>query len=152
MSASLIRTIHVACRELGLDEDARRALQLRVVGKASLKDMDPREQQAVVDALKKQGFKLSSKGRRKPAARADVRFAHVLWRLLHEQGAVKVAGAAGLNAFVRERFGAHWGAVPIDIDTLSDFERIRDVTEALKAMCKRAGISVTKVPATRPKA
>ncbi len=142
--STLIRTIHVACRELGIDEEARRDLQLRVVGKASLKDMTAVEQQRVVDALKKQGFKVTSKGRRKPAERADVRFAHVLWRLLHEHGVVTVKGAKGLNAFVRDRFGAHWGAVPIDIDTLTDFERIRDVTEALKAMCKRAGIPVTK--------
>lgn len=144
MSATLIRTIHVACRELGLDDAARHDLQLRVVGKASLTEMSPAEQQRVVDALKKAGFKLASKGRRKPAARADVRYAHVLWRLLHDQGAVKVAGAPGLNAFIRERFAAHWGAVPIDIDTLADFERIRDVTEALKAMCKRAGIPVSR--------
>ena len=142
--SSLIRTIHVACRDLGLDDEARRDLQLRVAGKASLKDMTGAEQQKVVDALKKQGFKVASKGRRKPAEHAGVRFAHVLWRLLHDQGAVKVPGAKGLNAFIRERFSEHWGAVPIDIDTLADFERVRDVTEALKAMCKRAGIPVTK--------
>ncbi len=144
MSAQLIRTIHVGCRALGLDQDARRALQQRVTGKASLTDMSAAEQQKVVDALKKAGFKVASKGQRKPAARPDVRFCHVLWRLLHDAGAVKVGGAAGLNAFIRERFAAHWGAVPIDIDTLADFERIRDVTEALKAMCRRAGIPVTR--------
>ncbi len=141
---ALIKTIHVGCRQLGLDNDTRRDLQLNVVGKASLADMTPAEQQQVLDALKargfKPGFKGASKGRRAPAPRGDLRYVHVLWRLLSDAGAVKVAGRDGLNAFVRARFEAHWSSVPIDIDTLRDAGQITDVVRALKAMCKRAGI------------
>jgi len=36
---SQIKLIHVACRDLGLDEDTRRDLQLFVTGKDSLKAM-----------------------------------------------------------------------------------------------------------------
>lgn len=144
MTAALIRTIHVGCRQLGLDEDTRRALQLRVVGKASLADMTPAEQQKVLDALKGKGFTPSggAKAKRAPAARGDVRFCHVLWGKLHKAGAVDMAGAKGLNAFVRKRFGDAWGAAPIDIDQMRDWKQIATVIEALKGMCKRAAITV----------
>lgn len=144
--AALIRTIHVGCRQLGLDDETRRDLQLRVVGKASLSDMTPAEQQKVLDALKAQGFQPSGggKAKRKPAARGDVRFCHVLWGKLHRAGAVDQGGAKGLNAFVRARFEKAWGAAPIDIDQMRDHAQIASVIEALKGMCKRAGVEVER--------
>ena len=146
VTAALIRTIRVGCRQLGLDDDTRRELQLRVVGKASLADMTPAEQQKVLDALKSKGFTPSGgrKAARAPAARGDVRFCHVLWGKLHRAGAVDVAGAPGLNAFVRARFEKSWGAAPIDIDQIRDWRQIAAVAEALKGMCKRAGIEVDR--------
>lgn len=146
MTAALIRTIHVGCRQLGLDEDTRRELQLRVVGKASLSDMTAAEQQKVLDALKAEGFRPTggAKAKRPAAARGDVRFCHVLWGKLHRAGAVEIAGAKGLNAFVRARFEKAWGAAPIDIDQMRDWQQIATIAEALKGMCKRAGIEVSR--------
>lgn len=152
MTARLIRLVHVGARELGLDDDTRRDLQLTVTGKASLAAMTEGEIGRVVDALKARGFRPSAgpaggkggtKGMRRPAApRGDLRFAHVLWSKLARAGAVDQAGAAGLNAFVRARFGAAWGAEPIDVDTLRDGRKIATLLEALKAMCRRAGVEV----------
>jgi Protein of unknown function (DUF1018) len=145
MSAVLIRLIHVACRDLGVDQDTRRDLQERVTGKASLSAMTDAEHEAVLDELKRQGFKPSASGKARPvAARGDTRFAHVLWGKLVRAGKVKVKGAAGLNAFVRERFGDAWGAVPIDIDQMQDHDQIATVIEALKSMCRRYQIKVTR--------
>ena len=146
MSAALTRTIMVGCRQLGLDDDTRRDLQLRVVGKASLRDMTATEQQKVLDALKAEGFTPSggAKAKRKPAARGDVRFCYVLWGKLHRAGVVEQAGAKGLNAFVRKRFEKTWGAAPIDIDQMRDHAQIATIIEALKAMCKRAGLEVER--------
>ncbi len=142
---ALQKLVHVGCRELGIDAETRRDLQLVVTGKASMREMGEADLEKLVEALKARGFAPSgdpANGKRgRPAARrGDVRYAHVLWRLLAEKGAVKVAGRRGLNAFVRARFEAHWGHVPIDIDAMSDWERIKDVIDALKAMCRRAGI------------
>ncbi|NRB20218.1 MAG: DUF1018 domain-containing protein, partial [Rhodobacteraceae bacterium] len=53
---------HVSCRQLGLDGDARRALQLVETGKASMKEMDGADLLKVIKRLKKDGFKTSSKG------------------------------------------------------------------------------------------
>lgn len=141
-----IKLIHVGAKALGLDEDTRRELQFRITGKASLRDMTPTEQTAVLDALKAQGFTPSAgkKPHRKPAPRGDVRYLHVLWRLLADAKVVDKKGAKGLNAFIRARFEASWGAVPLDVDQMNDHAQIAAVAEALKAMCRRAQISVTR--------
>lgn len=153
MSArNLQRMIHVGCRELGIDSETRHDLQLVVTGKASMSDMTEADLRKVIEALKKRGFKPAgdsyfSNGQprrthRPKAARADLRFVHVLWMLLGEAGALKSPGRAGLNAFIRARFSTKWPAVPIDIDALHDAGQINDVTRALKDMCKRAGVVV----------
>lgn len=146
MTATL-KTIHVACRQLGLDADTRRDLQLQVVGKASLSDMTEPERVAVLEALKARGFEMTpsagKKSYRRAATRGDTRFCHVLWGKLHRHGAVDQPGATGLNAFIRARFEKSWGAVPFDIDGIRDWKQIAAVIEALKAMCKRAGIEVS---------
>lgn len=145
--AALQKLIHVGCRDLGLDEDTRHDLQLVATGKGSMRDMSQGDLEALLAALKARGFNpdLSRPGVKngRPAAeRGDIRYAHVLWKLLALQGAVKVPGAKGLNAFIRARFEAHWGHVPIDIDAMREWAEIKDVVDALKAMCKRAGIEV----------
>jgi hypothetical protein len=144
MTRALKTLIHVAARDLCLDAETRHDLQLAVTGKASLTDMTEGELEAVVEALKKRGFKPAggARARRAAAPRGDVRFAHVLWGKLARAGAVEQRGAAGLNAFVRARFGDAWGAAPIDIDRMTDGRRIATILEALKAMCARAGIEV----------
>ena len=145
MAHPQIRLIHVAARELGLDADTRHQLQLVATGKASLADMTPAELDRVVEALKARGFKpgrrVSTKGRQ-AAARGDVRFVHVLWGKLTRARAVDAGGAKGLNAFIRKRFEASWGAAPLDIDQMQDAAQIATVIEALKAMCRRAGIQL----------
>jgi len=143
---TLQRQIHVGCKQIGLDNEARHDLQLLVTGKASMSDMSDADLLKMVEALKKRGFKPGFKGASKPrraaAPRADLRFVHVLWKLLGEAGALKKPGRDGLNAFVRSRFEGKWQSVPIDIDALRDAGQINDVTRALKDMCRRAGVHV----------
>lgn len=145
MSARLRKTIHVGCRELGIDSETRRDLQLNVVGKSSMSDMSDDELKLLLDALKERGFKTGFKGRSKgrsgkTAPRADLRYVHVLWTLLGDAGALKKPGRDGLNAFVRTSFESKWKSVPIDIDALQDAGQISDVIRALKSWCGREGI------------
>ena len=148
MSRALQKLVHVGCRELGIDGDTRRDLQLLVTGKGSMADMAEADLEKLVEALKakgfKPGFKAGSTARKtRPAApRADLRFAHVMWKLLAQAGAVKVPGREGLNAFVRARFEKKWGAVPLDIDALREWKQIDDVVQALRDWCKREGIKL----------
>ena len=145
MTRALQKLVHVGCRELGIDGETRRDLQLVVTGKASMHDMDEADLNKMVTALKERGFKPNAGGARKqrPAAkRGDVRFAHVLWGKLHKAGAVTQGGAKGLNAFIRARFAGSWGAAIFDIDAMQDHRQIATVIEALKGMCARAGIEL----------
>jgi phage gp16-like protein len=149
MTEQLRKTIFVGCRQLGLDNDTRRDLQLVATGKASMSDMTEGDLNAMLAALKTRGFepsfKAASKGRFKKAApRADLRYVHVLWGMLGKADKLKKKGRAGLNAFVRSRFEGKWKSVPIDIDTLRDPSQINDVTRALKDWCKREGISTER--------
>lgn len=144
MTRALQKLIHVACRELKIDSETRRDIQSVVTGKDSMSDMTEADLTRVLDHLKAKGFAVTATGRRKAAPRSDLRYIHVLWRLLGEAGALKQPGRAGLNAFVRSRFEGHWKSVPIDIDTLRDAGQINDVTRALKDWCKRAGVKTER--------
>ncbi|WP_417262607.1 phage protein GemA/Gp16 family protein [Celeribacter sp.] len=140
---TLQRQIFAGCKQLGIDNETRHDLQLVVTGKASMSDMTDADLESMVQALKEKGFKPGFKAGRRPAAkRADVRFCHVMWRLLFEAKQVKVKGPKGLNAFIRSRFETKWGHVPIDIDAMQDASEIRDVVEALKDWCARSGVEL----------
>lgn len=141
----LQKLIHVGCRDRGIDSDTRRDLQLVACGKTSMTDMTEADLLLVVQALKDRGFAPDRRGvkKRYPAApRADLRLIHVLWRKLSDAGVLDKPGRSGLNAFIRSQFEAKWGSVPIDIDTLRDADKINAVVRALKAWCKRAGVSL----------
>lgn len=141
---TLQRMIHAGCRQLRLDEDARHDLQLLVTGKSSMSAMTDADLRKVIEALKQRGFRAgfrqAAKGRRAAAPRADLRYVHVLWKLLGDAGALESPGRDGLNAFVRRRFGGKWQSVPIDIDALRDQRQINDVIQALRDWCKRKGL------------
>ena len=138
----LQRTVHAAAREIGLDPETRRELQLVATGKGSTAEMDEAELQRVVDALQARGWKPKRQGsaRRPAAPRADLRLVHVLWGLLGRAGKLERTGREGLNAFVRRRFGEAWGSVPADVDMLREHAQIDAVIQALRAWCDREGI------------
>ena len=142
MTRALQKLVHVACRELGIDGEARRDLQLAVTGKASMLDMSEADLTRLMDRLKADGFKVSLKPRsaKAVAPRADLRLIHVLWAKLGQKGALDRPDRAGLNAFVRARFEATWSSVPADIDMLRDHKQIDAVVQALKDWGRRAGI------------
>ena len=141
---SLQRQIHVACRDLGLDGEARHDIQLAACGKASMRDMSVADLKLVIDHLKQRGWQPAPRGRyrHKKAGRGDLRLVHVLWRLLGEAGVLDQPNRAGLNAFIRCQFEGKWKSVPIDVDALRDHNQINAVIRALKAWCKRAGVEL----------
>lgn len=141
---ALQRKVFMGCRALGLDDDMRRALQERVTGKASMRDMSEGDFKALLTALENRGFKSAPNPNWKPAAdRPDLRYIHALWGKLGRAGVV-TPGRAALNAFIRKRFEGAWGHVPVDVDALREADQIAAVLEALKAMCRRAGLKVTR--------
>lgn len=135
---ALIRKIQATARQIGLEAEDRHDLQLQLTGKASLKDMSLPELVLVADNLSARSGQ--TPGKRPMAKDARIRLIHVLWRKLGEAGALKDPTRRGLNAFVRRRFQAAWGTVPMDVDQLREPLQIDDVVQALKDWGRRADI------------
>ena len=150
MSATTIRMIHVACRDLGLDQETRHELQERVTGVTSLSAMNERQLKLVVDELKAKGWKPVQKGATKKggkqfrnfASRGDIRFCHVLWGKLVEKGVFAVPGHEGLNAFARTVLEKAEGVAILDVDQLRDHKQIALLIEVLKNRCDRVGVKL----------
>ena len=103
----LIRLIHVAKRDLAMDEETYRAALQRVGKKASSSDMTIPELEKVLEHLKRSGFKVRS--RKKPsralALDAESRKIRALWLFLHQLGAVKNPSEEALAAYVKRITG-----------------------------------------------
>lgn len=129
--------MHVAKRELGLDDDTYRAVLVRVTGKRSSKDMSERERQAVIDEFVRQGFKPASTRRGKaarPLSGPYAKKAQALWKDLWNLGAVEDRRDSALLAFVNRQTG-------IDrTEWILDAADGRAIIEALKSWCAREGV------------
>lgn len=62
--------IHIAKKDLGLDEETYRALLSRITGQSSAKDLDPLQVAKVLQEFERLGWK-SKQGRGKPKPAAD---------------------------------------------------------------------------------
>lgn len=102
---STTRAIYAGLRALGLaDEDERRDLYYRVTGKNRLRDMSPRDKRAVVEHLRKSGFRPAAT--RPAAQRLDGPFAtklRALWLSAWNLGLTRRRDDATLIAFVRRQ-------------------------------------------------
>lgn len=133
--------IHVARKQLGLDDDTYRDVLERVTGRRTSKGLDGRQMAAVIDEFKRLGWAAARPKVRSVEPRADLRLIYVLWRLLVEAGHVG-AGRQALNAFIAApNFQRKWGEVPTDLRFLTQ-PRAADVIEALKDMCSRHGVDL----------
>jgi phage gp16-like protein len=126
---SALAKIHVAKKQLGLEEDDYRALLQRATGKVTAKLMTPREHLAVLAEFERLGFKARPARAPRPA---HVRHIYALWGDLQKHGAVICgpAGAKALRAFVRRQTGI---AAP---EFLTPAQAM-PVTEGLKAWIAR---------------
>jgi len=138
---TLKRRVFAQCRQLGLDDDARREAQQAATGCASLSTMTEAQLRDVIAHLEAAGARPGKWREADP--RADQRLIHVIWRLLGEAGAVKT-GPAALRAFIANpRFTAKWGETPTAVRFLT-VERARDVIEALKDVADRNGVRIER--------
>lgn len=132
---STLAAIHVAKKQLGLDDDTYRATLLQIVGKDSAKAMTEAERQRVVEELRRRGFTKASNGPRK---RLQGRFAaklQALWIAGWNLGVVADRDDAALIAFVKRQ-------TSIDhVRFVRDPEDADKAIEALKAwLAREAGV------------
>ncbi|RVG94861.1 regulatory protein GemA [Sinorhizobium meliloti] len=136
MSRSLV-AIHVAKKQLGLDDDTYRAKLNNLTGKTSAKDMTEEERQSVLTVFRNEDSKPRENNRR-PDGRAKLtgRFAaklQALWIAAHNLGIVQNRDDAALIAFVKRQTG-------IDHVRFLKFpDDARKAVEALKAWIVRVG-------------
>ncbi|TFF20519.1 regulatory protein GemA [Jiella endophytica] len=134
---TVLAMMHVAKRDLGLDDDTYRAVLVRVTGKRSSKEMTDRERQAVLDEFRRQGFKPASKSSgkaTKPLSGPYAKKAQALWIALWNLGAVEDRRDSALLAFVCRQTGIE------RTEWILDAKHGRAVIEALKAWCQREGV------------
>jgi phage gp16-like protein len=122
-----IKAVRAACARLKIDDDTRRAIQLRLTGKASLTDMHSGEVGKVLDYLNSQGDYVprAPGSQRRLADDAQSKMLRGLWLELHAAGVVKNPSEAALAAYVKRQTGVE------ALQWLSTGEASR-VIEALK--------------------
>ncbi|EGA1312165.1 DUF1018 domain-containing protein [Salmonella enterica] len=100
----LISTIHVAKRELRLDEDTYKDALRTATGKISCRDMTLAELSKALAAFKKRGFKVRSRPQNRALKPATVTAKiRAIWRLMHVHGFLSSDSEAALNAWVRKQ-------------------------------------------------
>ncbi|MFT8646523.1 gp16 family protein [Gluconacetobacter sp.] len=104
---ALYAKLHIARKELNLDDDSYRAVLVRIGGHYSAKDMSVGQIEAVLKEFQRLGWKPkpATSGRRTPdSAKAYVRKIHALW---NDMGTMLSSGGSveALRAYVEKQTG-----------------------------------------------
>lgn len=130
---SAIAAIHSGLRQLGIDQDDARDLYERQTGKRSLREMNARQQQAIVDELRRLGFQKASRHGSRPLQGPFAKKLQAQWIALWNLGVVADRTDAALLAFVKRQTG-------IDhVNFLRDPAEARKVIDGLKGWMAREG-------------
>jgi len=131
--------IHVAKRDLGLDDDTYRAMLVRVTGKDSAKAMSAAEHQDVIAECRRLGFNGGSKPVGKRLDGPYARKLQALWISAWNLGLVDDRRDQAMLAFIKRQTKIEHTRF------LRDPAEARKVVEALKAWIARdAGVDWTK--------
>ena len=134
MTNAALAKIHIAKKDLALDDDTYRALLTRVTGKSSSGKMSDQERANVLVELKRLGWKpqIGSRTRfRKASSNPHIRKVWALGRELDKRGYWSLPWKQGLKAFVKKETG-------IDDPDWLDTKQATKIIEALKAIVRRA--------------
>lgn len=126
----LLAQIHVAKAQLGMDDDDYRALLERVTGKRSSAVLTEPQRRAVIEEMKRRGFKTKGRGRR-PSSKPYVRLVFALWGELKREGVWRQDDVSSLRAFTKRMAG-------VDDPEFMTYAEATKVIEALKKMRDRA--------------
>lgn len=121
----MLAKIHIAKKELALDDDAYRGLLQRVAGVASSRGLTDRQADSVIAEFKRLGWKPKT-STRAPDERADLRKLYALWGALQAGPLDRDA----LRKWVQGRFG-------VSAPEFLKPAQAREAIEQLKAWQKR---------------
>lgn len=148
----LIRLIHVAKRDLGMDDDSYRAVLVKIGKKDSSSAMTVPELERTLEHMKRCGFKVHSKGKKGQPSRPlatdpESRKIRALWLLLHMLGMVKNPSEEALAAYVRRIVRAdalQWlngNQTSIMIETMKKWA-LRALSEQVKTLSLRVSYDI----------
>ncbi len=101
-SSADLAKIHIAKKQLAMDDDAYRAMLKNIGGVESAKDLSQSAVGRVLAHLKRCGFKaVAKKSDRKQADDAQSRKIRALWLQLHQLGAVRDPSEQALAAWIK---------------------------------------------------
>jgi hypothetical protein len=100
-----IAAMHVAKKQLGLDDDTYRATLAQVTGKASSADMTESERQTVLEHFRQSGFKGTATGSRKALEGKFAGKLQALWIAGWNLGLVRDRDDRALLSFVKRQTG-----------------------------------------------
>lgn len=142
----LIRLIHVARRELGMQDDDYRSMLASMTalgGRTSAADLSIKGLELVLKALKTKGFKIRIKGStaatsnkpgRRMASDPVSRKIRSLWLQLRDAGVLRDSSEKALAAYVKNTTGVE------DLAWLNDAQA-RKVIEGLKSWLSRVEVA-----------
>jgi len=132
---SLLAKIHIAKKELGLDDETYRDTLEGITGKRSASELSDKQLATVLDVFKKHGFKPKKRSSFQKTDDPQHKKALVLWSLLNEAGVVRNGSPQALAEFATNRIKTD----RVEWLTPSDWNRI---IEVLKQWCYRCGVEV----------
>lgn len=131
MRKKLLAQLHIARKDMALEEESYRALLYRVTGQTSAKELTDVQMKAVISEFERLGWKKSRFRRFAAGNRPDIRKVFAIWGSLRDH--LECRGSrAGLRAFVERMTGVS------DPNFLNPAQA-RQMIEALKEMQTRHG-------------
>lgn len=122
---SMLATIHIAKKQLGLEDDDFRDVCERVTGKRSTRDMSEPQRIKLVEHFREQGFKPISKGARKSLEGKFATKLQALWIAGWNLGVFRNNDDKAMIAFVQRQTG---------IDAIRFVRYLDDATKAIEGI------------------
>jgi phage gp16-like protein len=133
-----IAKIHIAKKQLGLDDDTYRAALKVATGKTSCKGMSSAELDRVLAHFKAKGFKVRSKAKRAFSNKSYVRLIYALWASCHKLGEIQDGSKSALRSFVAKR--TEQAGHRRDDPEFLTYDEASPIIETLKSMEKRGKV------------
>ncbi|EOW6511036.1 gp16 family protein [Cronobacter malonaticus] len=131
---SLIKLIHVARRDLQLDDDTYRAFLVQCTGKTSCRELSVEQLEQVLDAMKERGFKMQKKHpRRRFKGHVTPREKiYKIWQQMFLDGFVSDISDAALDKYVEHLTARRNGGQGVSTLAWCHGESLQIVLETLK--------------------
>ncbi len=104
----MLAKIHLAKKQLGLDDDVYRDVIMQAVGKDSSAKCTDRQLEKVLEKLKEKGWQQNKdikRYRKVPTGRSDLQKIYALWGHLQDMGVVKSTNLVDLDKWVSRMTG-----------------------------------------------